>query len=144
MFFATGKPLKSSNHQKEKANLVLSRFSILFLESQSQMTPCIRLRPVEAGLKVDSGAEGVHPDEHLCEEETEEDIPVCNIFCSTTSTSLMLFVHVLCNFQELGEPVRLVVVLDCNAAGVEENQEDHRPVEPLLLHHPADHVPGND
>ena len=108
------------------------------------MTPCIRLRPVEAGLKVDSGAEGVHPDEHLCEEETEEDIPVCNIFCSTTSTSLMLFVHVLCNFQELGEPVRLVVVLDCNAAGVEENQEDHRPVEPLLLHHPADHVPGND
>lgn len=56
----------------------------------------------------------------------------------------MLFVHVLCNFQELGEPVRLVVVLDCNAAGVEEDQEDDRPVEPLLLHHPADHVPGND
>ena len=57
------------------------------------MTPCIRLRPVEAGLKVYSGAEGVHPDEHLCEEETEEDIPVDNICRSTTSTSLMLFVH---------------------------------------------------
>ena len=108
------------------------------------MTPCIRLRPVEAGLKVDSGAEGVHPDEHLCEEETEEDIPVYNIGCSTTSASLMLFAHVLCNFQELGDRVRLVVVLDCNAAGVEEDQEDHRPVEPLLLHHPADRVPGND
>ena len=93
------------------------------------MTPCLRLRPVEAGLKVDSGAEGVHPDEHLCEEETEEDIPACNICRSTTSTSLMLFVHVLCNFQELGEPVRLVVVLDCHAASVEENQQDDCPVE---------------
>ena len=112
------------------------------------MTPWIRLRPVEAGLKVDSGAEGVHPDEHLCEEETEEDIPVDSICRSETSIWFnffdVIFVHVLCNFQELGEPVRLVVVLDCNAAGVEEDQEDDRPVEPLLLHHPADHVPGND
>ena len=31
--------------------------------------------PVEAGLKVDSGSKGVHPDKHLGEEKAEENIP---------------------------------------------------------------------
>ena len=32
--------------------------------------------PVEAGLKVDSGSKGVHPNKHLGEEKAEENIPV--------------------------------------------------------------------
>ena len=31
--------------------------------------------PVEAGLEVDSGSKGVHPDKHLGEEKAEENIP---------------------------------------------------------------------
>ena len=50
----------------------------------------------------------------------------------------------LCNFEKLREPVRLVVVLDGDAAGVEENEQDDRPVEGLLLHHPTDDISEKD
>ena len=52
--------------------------------------------------------------------------------------------NLLCNFEELREPVRLVVVFDGNTAGVEENQEDDRPVERLLLHHTTDDISEKD
>ena len=48
--------------------------------------------------------------------------------------------NLLCDFEELREPVRLVIVLNCNAASVEEDQQDDRPVESLLLHHPSDDI----
>ena len=35
-------------------------------------------------------------------------------------------------------------MLDGNTAGVEENQEDDRPVERLLLHHTTDYVSEKD
>ena len=38
--------------------------------------------------------------------------------------------------------MRLVVVLDGDAARVEEDEDDDEPVEPLLLHGTADQVPA--
>ena len=52
--------------------------------------------------------------------------------------------NLLCDFEELREPVRLVIVLDGNTAGVEEDQEDDGPVERLLLHHTTDDISERD
>ena len=43
--------------------------------------------------------------------------------------------------QELREPLRLVIMLHSNTAGVEEHKKDDKPVKPLLLDKTPDHKP---
>ena len=79
--------------------------------------------PVERRLKVDPGPKSIHADKHLGEEKAEEDI--------------------LSYLKELREPLRLVVMLHGNTAGVEEHKQNDKPVEALLLHNaPQDKPEG--
>ena len=83
--------------------------------------PHSRFLPVERGLEVDPWTKSIHAHEHLSEKEAEENI--------------------LGYFKKLREPLWLVVMLHSDTAGVEKDKENHKPVEPLLLHNAPDHKP---
>ena len=45
--------------------------------------------------------------------------------------------------EELSQPVWLIVMFHRDAASVEEHEDDHKPVEPLLLHNATYHKPSH-